>query len=242
MQRDAFAGVQRLTDRRKKDAIRDEILARLVTGQYRFGERILVKELSGETGVSRQPIMAALSDLQSDGFVTIIAQVGCQVVSPAMQEIADFYVVFSRLEGVMAEFAARRRDPAELAELETLNGQITALPPVAQSGEPYRRLNIAFHRTIHAMARSEVLHGRQQANWCMSDFLIIQSYGFVPHLDGAAREHAEIIAAIAAADARRAREAAEAHILSVGQLVRQAIEKRMTVPSAASRRVLPVPG
>ena len=75
----------------KKDQIYQEILSRLFSGRYRFGEPIPVKEISEETGVSRQPIMTALYRLQDNGFVRITAQVGCEVVRPTVEEVSDFF-------------------------------------------------------------------------------------------------------------------------------------------------------
>lgn len=92
----------------KKAAIYDYILEKLITRQYRFGEKIVVKELSEETGVSRQPIMSALSNLQERGFVEITAQVGCTVYRPSSSEVRDFYRLFSTNEGLVAALAAER--------------------------------------------------------------------------------------------------------------------------------------
>src|SRR5690554_501074 len=92
----------------KKAAIYDHILEKLMTRQYRFGEKIVVKELSEETGVSRQPIMSALSNLQERGFVEITAQVGCTVYRPDSRAVSDFYRLFSANEGLIAALAAER--------------------------------------------------------------------------------------------------------------------------------------
>jgi len=64
-------------DDRKKEAVYRKILGCFLSGRYRMGDAILVKALSEEIGVSRQPVMAALNRLAVEGFVTITAQVGC---------------------------------------------------------------------------------------------------------------------------------------------------------------------
>jgi len=65
-------GMQKMAS--KKNLIYEEILGRLFEGRYRFGAPIPVKEISEETGASRNPIMAALYRLQDNGFVRITAQ------------------------------------------------------------------------------------------------------------------------------------------------------------------------
>lgn len=202
----------------KKHVLYDEILDRLIGVRYRFGERILVKELVSETGASRQPIMAALNALSADGFVRIIPQVGCEVINPSAREIGDFYKMFARLEGLLAELAAERRTPGQVKLLKDTNRQIMA-DLREHDGQDYRDLNRVFHTTFHRMADSNLLDARQSSIFAMSDFFIMQSVGFTPHMSDAADEHEEIIAALERQDAKAARVAAEAHIDEVANTV-----------------------
>ncbi|RSU52234.1 GntR family transcriptional regulator [Sphingobium yanoikuyae] len=207
---------------RKKDQVRDQILNRLLSAHYRFGDPIPVKELCEETGISRQPIMTALAELSTEGFVTVVAQVGCEVASPSREEIDDFYLMFERLEGLMAELAARRRTPEQVRRLKAINLQISLIEPSdVDAAEDYRSLNRAFHALMHEMAQSPLLLERQSNIFTMSDFFIAQTIGFIPHLKGAAEEHEEIIEAIASQDSECARYATERHIHEVGNFVRE---------------------
>ena len=215
----------------------DALLERFVNGDYRFGQALLVKDIAAETGASKHPIMSALKELRAQGFVLITAQVGCQVVSPGPDAIADFFVMFSRMEGVMAEFAARRRLPEEIDRLERINAQVARLPRRdAASGERYRVLNRDFHGTIHQMGRSPALHERLRTGWAMSDFLISQSNEFNRRLNQAAAEHDEIIRAIADGAAARARAAMEGHILGFRLRVIENLAAGAVAAPAAKRR------
>ena len=108
----------------KKDEVYELILGRLIAARHRFGERILVKDLVAETGASRQPVMSALNRLSADGFVRIVPQVGCQVVDPEPRAIADFYLMFSELEALLARLAAERRDAGQLGALKACQAGI----------------------------------------------------------------------------------------------------------------------
>ncbi len=218
----------------KKDAIFQEILERLLTGRYRFGDRILVKEISEETGVSRQPIMTALYNLQERGFVRITAQVGCEVVSPTPEGVADFYRMFAIIEGLIGELAASRASAEDIRLLRFINEGIANIDPDRPDrGEAYRKLNIEFHTQLHSMARSPLVCQRQLANFELSDFLIVQTCGFDFHLDDATDEHAFIIDAIAQGDAERARQASHEHIASVARNVAASLaEKAEALPSS----------
>lgn len=205
---------------RKKDLVRGEILARLLDGTYKFGDPISVKAFSEETGISRQPIMTALNTLSSEGFVTVVAQVGCEVASPSTDEINDFYLMFERLEGLMAELAAKRRTEEQVRKLMSINMQISMIDNNdSDATESYRLLNRDFHALIHEMANSPLLLQRQGNIFTISDFFIVQTVGFIPHLENAAEEHQKIIDAIAVKDSSAARLEAERHIREVARCV-----------------------
>lgn len=210
----------------KKDEIYDLLVSRLVDAHYGFGQRLSVKELAADTGASRQPIMAALNRLSSEGFVRIIPQVGCEVVNPGHDEIADFYLMFERLEGLLAELAAARRTDAQMRDLRALQGRILSIDfGDSHSAGEYGQLNRAFHQLVHDMAQSPFVDERQNSNFNMSDFFINQAGGFDHFMADAAREHDEIVEAIASKSPARARALAEAHIGAVASSVLAGMRK-----------------
>jgi DNA-binding GntR family transcriptional regulator len=213
----------------KQDAVYDLLLSNFVSGRYRFGQSILVKEVVAATGASKQPIMSALRQLQAEGFVRITAQVGCHVVAPEAAEMGDFFLMFSRMEATMAELAAQRGREGDASRLGLINAQIRRLPRCdAASGERYRLLNREFHGVLHAMSRSSRLHEQLCSSWAMSDFLISQADEFSRHISQAAEEHDEVVEAVRLRNGPAARRAMEAHIL----------EFRMTVLDALASREL----
>lgn len=211
----------------KKDQIYQEILSRLFSGRYRFGDPIQVKEISEETGVSRHPIMTALYSLQECGLIRITAQVGCEVISPTIEEVSDFYRMFSLIEGLIGEFAAIRRTDADLLKLRMINEQIASIAPdTPDAGVIYRELNVAFHKQLHAMSYAPLVCSRQASNFELSDFYLVQTGGITAHLPLVAQEHQQIIDALAKRDAQAAGQWARAHLESVAQDVLAAMEKR----------------
>ncbi len=220
----------------KKVAIYQEILERLLSRRYRFGEKILVKEIGESTGVSRQPIMTALNSLQERGFVQITAQVGCQVVQPTVDEVEDFYKMFSVTEGLIAGLAAERCLPSEVARMRELNEKIAQINPAhSDAADSYRSLNVQFHRQLQEMARSPIVSSRQLANFELSDFFIVQSCGFTAHLNVVTDEHDDIIAALTVKNPELAKKSAMQHIDSVSRHVVEALKtsesEMKTVPA-----------
>lgn len=209
---------------RKKDAVYHHILEQMMCRRYRFGDKIPIGEVAEATGASRQPIMAAIADLRTAGFVLVTAQVGCEVVTPTAGEVEDFYLMFGRMEGLIAELAARRQRPGEARALQKINRSFAALNRNGRDASgAYLELNRCFHRGVHELTRSPALHRQQSLNWAFSDFLIAQTYEVPPRLDLYVGEHDAIVTAILANDPAAACAAAEIHINSVSILVRSAM-------------------
>ncbi|MCB2083509.1 MAG: GntR family transcriptional regulator [Sphingomonadaceae bacterium] len=203
----------------KRNEIYDFIIQRLVKAHYGFGDRLLVKELSQETGASRQPIMSALNRLSVDGFVRIIPQVGCEVVDPTPSQIADFFIMFQRMEGLLAELAAERRTAEQMQSLRAIQMQLSIVDGNGSDVDSYVRLNREFHNTIHAMANSPLLDQKQRNNFNMCDFFITHSSGFEVFQKDAIAEHEQIIDAIDRKQTERARLVAESHIAAIASSV-----------------------
>ena len=207
----------------KSNEVYDLIIDRLVSARYAFGERLLVKELSSETGASRQPIMSALNRLSAEGFVHIVPQVGCEVINPSRDEIADFFRLFQQIEGLLAELAAERRTEDDLMELKLSHQRLAMMEDAAEpSPERYLKLNQAFHRRLHEMAYSPLLARKQKNNFNMIDFFISQSVGFGLLMTGGdtVHEHAQIVDAIEKRDSARASEQSQEHIIAGADAVR----------------------
>jgi DNA-binding GntR family transcriptional regulator len=197
----------------KKQSVSELLLRRLTSGHYRMGQRILIKELQRETGASRQPIMVALSDLRSQGFVTIEAKVGCQVISPTPRDVEDFFRMFAQTEAFLAELAAERRVASEVLQLRNINERIRKLRLAEpRSTAAYATLNKNFHQTIRRMAKSPAISERQLISVAMADFLIEQTHGFQSHMAEAIADHDEIIHHIERGNAAHARKCVERHV------------------------------
>lgn len=131
---------------------------RLITAEYRFGQLLSIYTLATQFTASRQPVAAAVLYLRSVGYLEVIPQVGCRVVSPSPEEVQDFYALFARTEGLIAHFAAQRCSEEEGRQLVALANELAANP----FRSIYDRRAMAdgisiFHERISTMARSPLL-------------------------------------------------------------------------------------
>lgn len=145
----------------KAGEVAAELEERLINGKYRFGETLSIYSLATQFEASRQPVAAAVLYLRSVGYLEIIAQVGCRVVSPSPQEVQDFYLLFSRTEAVISRLAAERYVGDEADELLAMAEGLAENP--FKSGYDRRAMADGislFHDKLSAMARSQLLVDR----------------------------------------------------------------------------------
>jgi len=205
------------------------IKSEFIDGKYGLGEHINVDVLVERIGTSRQPVMDALRRMDTEGFVNIIPQVGCRVITPSSRDILDFYRIFAVTEGQSAVFAAERRTDDEIKKIENVMLEITAFKDRTKSvrrlASGYRMRNRRFHLCIHEMCKSEIVTSLIENYWDLSDFYISTAPGmhlFADRIEDSQAEHAEIINFLKNRDTARIRETVETHLLAFATQVVEA--------------------
>jgi DNA-binding GntR family transcriptional regulator len=209
------AGTEKILAAARADAIRPnshgpsgkageiigELEHRLITGQYRFGDTLSINRLAEEFDASRQPIGAAINHLRSLGYLKVVPQVGCNVVSPSPEEIGDFFYMLGKIESAVAGLAAVRYLAEEAEVLLAIAAHIAQTPFDNDSHREDWTIGVdAYHAQIRNMARSPSLAGRVQNLWRLSDFYLWQgALNLQPqNIDVANRERREIAEVIGA--------------------------------------------
>ena len=105
----------------------DELERRFIYGTYKFGEIIPTANIAKEFDVSRATLTMALNHLRFEGYIEIVPQVGSRVVTPSDRQVHDYFIMFSLIEHQMARFAAERRTPESLRDIEDICQRITAM-------------------------------------------------------------------------------------------------------------------
>jgi DNA-binding GntR family transcriptional regulator len=199
----------------KAGEIARELEHRLMLGVYRFGDSLTISQLAQQFNASRQPVSMAISHLRSIGYVDVIPQVGCRVVSPSPAEITDFFLVMGKMEGAVASFAARRHrgDEAETLLAIAARDAPRILETAAERIAYITNVN-DFHAQIWSMARSSTLEGRVARLRQLSIFYLWQGAPKMTLISALQliEERREIAGLIAAGDADQAERLMEAHI------------------------------
>jgi DNA-binding GntR family transcriptional regulator len=194
----------------KTDQIYNALLAQLLEGHYQFGEILSTYELASGFGVSRRPVMDAVMRLASAGFISIIPQVGCQVSVPDERKVREHFAVAGILEGAGAKLAAISASELQLDEIRDALDR-GARPAARNDGMSFAKANREFHSSILAACGNERLSELAKQTWDLNDFYL-QKNRLRTDLAQAQREHAEIVASIAAKDDVLAHELMAEHV------------------------------
>jgi len=193
------------------DDVYREILARIVRGELPGGSELKSTQLAHALGVSRTPVVQALSRLIADGIVTQRMNMRAMVRPGAENWLVEIHELRLLLEPAAAARAAQHM-PNEV--IQKLQRQADAVDP--QNNDDWPRLardfDFALHLAISEHAANQPLRGAIEKCWQYKQL----SYELGPERTEAIlrgfREHRIILAAIASRDAATASAAMELHL------------------------------
>jgi len=186
----------------------DLILEAIDTGLYRPGDRLVESDLADRFGMSRTPIREALQRLETQSLLTRDGR-SLIVASLDHNQLAELYVVRAELEGLAARLAAQH---ATAEEIRVLRDMVAADKALIADPAALSRANRRFHKQIHLASHNRYLV--QQLDLVHRSMALLASTSLAVEGRGemALREHADIVAAIAARDGASADAALQTHI------------------------------
>lgn len=192
------------------------------------GQRLFEPELSTRLQVSRTPLREALRLLLAEDLLDQLPTGGMVVRQLSAREIEELYSVRASLEGLMAAEAAQRLDDADARTLQGLverNEKLVDLPVDAMNAGHDFHLAIAevaghaWASRLHAQVDGQMARYRAFTNQSQERRL------------AALREHTDLLEALVAHDAQRARSLAERHVLAARDTALSAIAERLDAPA-----------
>jgi DNA-binding GntR family transcriptional regulator len=109
------------------ERLADLLLADVMTGRLRAGDRLKEEALAQEHAVSRATVREALIALAKGGFVVRVPRFGARVAEFSREDVADLFELRAALLGVAAGRCARLSAPTTLAELRDLTARMERL-------------------------------------------------------------------------------------------------------------------
>ncbi|BBO33306.1 GntR family transcriptional regulator [Lacipirellula parvula] len=193
------------------DDVYHGILARIVRGELPGGSELKSTQLAQALGVSRTPVVQALSRLIADGIVTQKMNMRAMVRPGAENWLVEIHELRLLLE---PPAAARAAQHMPIDAIQRLQRQSDAVDP--QNDDDWvrraRDFDFALHLAISEHAANQPLRGAINKCWEYKRL----SYTLGPERTDAVlrglREHRTILGALAARDSATASAAMELHL------------------------------
>lgn len=123
---------------------------KVLSGQFRPGERLTEESLAAELGVSRTPVREALHKLELEGLVQRLQSRGFCVSQDTKAEIEEIFELRTILEGYTLRSICKQIDKTTLRRLDRI---------VEKSEKAYQdrqidvvfKFNTQFHDTLHKL-------------------------------------------------------------------------------------------
>ena len=190
----------------KTDLVAALLRELVITGELAAGEQLRQRDLAQRFGVSQTPVREAMRRLESEGLLICDTHRGFTVVPPDDGRIEENFQIRAALESLGASLAARKIDAQGLARLHDLNDKMRAL---ADDDLAYAELNREFHFTVYENAHSPLLLSLMRLLWAS---LHPGPRVSRTHAESA-RQHDEILSALAEGDAAAASARTYQHIM-----------------------------
>jgi DNA-binding GntR family transcriptional regulator len=205
------------------ERIREALTERILAGRLRPGDILSEGALAEEFGVSRTPIREAIRQVAATGLVTLRPRQRAIVARLELGEALAMFEAASAIEGVAAEFAARRCTPRELEAIQALHDQSGPLVGEHRLAE-YFDLNEQLHEAIYRASGNRYL-ARQALDMRAKLRLLRGPRLLQPgRIRQSFAEHARIIEAIAAGDPAAASRAMRKHTMMQGETLMAFVE------------------
>jgi DNA-binding GntR family transcriptional regulator len=190
----------------KTDLVAALIRELVITGELAPGEQLRQRDLAQRFGVSQTPVREAMRRLESEGLLICDTHRGFTVVAPDVGRVEENFQIRAALESLGASLAAGKIDPAGLVRLRELNDRMRVLP---DDDPGYAELNREFHFTVYEYAHSPLLLSLMRLLWASlrGGPRVTRSHA------ESARQHDQILSALAEADAGAASARTYQHIM-----------------------------
>jgi len=210
----ARSGAGELLADRAYVELRDQIVSLAIAPGAPINEESLGREL----GLGRTPLREAIKRLALENLVAVYPRRGTFVTEINITDLAHISDVRVQLEGHAAYRAAQRLTPAQREELDGLVDEIERRP--RGDADALMALDARIHRFVYRCAGNPYLRDTLERYLNLSLRIWYLVLGRLPHLFERVHEHTQLLHAVGAGEADRARTIAAEHVATFETEVR----------------------
>ena len=189
--------------------VAERIRAAILTHQLAPGSWIDEQALATDYGISRTPLREALKVLASEGLVTMRLRRGAYVTEVSPRDLAEVYHLLGLLEGDAAAAVAASASREQLDDLQALHRELEA---AVGDRDRFFAANERFHLMLLAIADN---HWLSQTVADLRKVMKLNRHHSLfrqGRVEASLFEHRQLLAALLAHDAERARRLMQDHI------------------------------
>lgn len=131
----------------KSEMVYRSIRARIISGEFGAGHRLVLDQLARDLEVSPVPVREALRRLEAERLVTFTRNVGAEVAA-AFDPHAEVTETLAHLEGAATSLAAPHLGDEQLDRAQEINDELGALVDEGIDAGRFIDLNEHFHMTL----------------------------------------------------------------------------------------------
>lgn len=175
-------------------------------------------ELGRSMGISRTPVREAVKQLAHEGVLEVLPQRGFRVREISMSDAEEIFGLRQAIEGFVVEQLARDLPEGAIAELRDL---IARQRRVVEDTRAFLEIDESFHLRMAELARLRRSHHMLTILRGEMWLAAIEALATPGRSRTVVDEHAAIVDALEAGDARAARRAMTSHLKVTAVAVRQ---------------------
>ena len=198
------------------EQIKEILLQRILSGEYKPGDRLIEMQIAQEFDTSQAPVRESLRELEALGFVESEPYRGTRVRAITKAELAEIYPVRAALEEVAARVAAVRL----AGNVKALETELAAMHSAADKDDLFEQVqhDVEFHRLIVEASGNRVLQDVWRSLRIEARTLIS---ALKTHIGGheIAEMHRPVLEALAEGNPEKAGALLRKHIERFGELI-----------------------
>ena len=198
------------------EQIKEILLQRILSGEYKPGDRLIEMQIAQEFDTSQAPVRESLRELEALGFVESEPYRGTRVRAITKAELAEIYPVRAALEEVAARVAAVRL----AGNVKALETELAAMHSAADKDDLFEQVqhDVEFHRLIVEASGNRVLQDAWRSLRIEARTLISV---LKTHIGGheIAEMHRPVLEALAEGNPEKAGALLRKHIERFGELI-----------------------
>jgi len=193
----------------ERQKIAENLKARIASGVFKPGQRLVESHLSNVLGVTRGKVREALRKLEQDGFVEIIPNVGAKVAEFSQKDIEHIYDLMSVVEGLAVRVITPFLTDEQLKRVEVLIEKVEA----AHKPTQFFELNNQLHSFLITLSENDHLIRLTEIFMFRIRCLNLQCLFSPGQMAASVKEHRKIFEAMKERKAVKAEQLMRNHLL-----------------------------